>query len=227
MNTILVTGASGNLGRDVVEHLHQQGYSVLATFSSNRDLSLFTHLPNVRSYVVNVLDETSVAAFLSDIADIELRSAVLLVGAFAMGTIQQTDARLLQKMIDLNFMSAFNLVKPLMARFEQQRGGQFILIGSRPTLNATEGKSALAYALSKALIFELAKLINADGKTHHITATVVVPSTLDTPANRAAMPDADPSHWVPTDKVAELLAFLISDTGRMTRETVVKLYNKA
>ena len=227
MNTILVTGASGNLGKDVVEHLHQQGYHVLATFSSDRDIKLFDHLPNVRSYVVNVLDETSVAAFLADIADVELRSAVLLVGAFAMGGIQQTDARLLQKMIDLNFMSAFNLVKPLMARFEKQGGGQFVLIGSRPTLNATEGKNAVAYALSKALVFELAKLINAEGKPHHITATVVVPSTLDTPANRTAMPDADPSHWVPTEKVAELLAFLVSDTGRMTRETVVKLYNKA
>ena len=227
MHTILVTGASGNLGKDVVEHLHQQGYQVLATFSSDRDLSLFSHLPNVQSYVVNVLDEASVTAFLNDIANTELRAAVLLVGAFAMGTIQQTDVRLLQKMIDLNFMSAFNLVKPLMVRFGQQGGGQFVLIGGRPTLNPAEGKNVAAYALSKALIFELAKLINAEGKPHHIMATVVVPSTLDTPANRAAMPDADPSHWVPTEKIADLLAFLVSDTGRMTRETVVKIYNRS
>ena len=227
MKTILVTGASGNLGKDVVEYLHHQGYAILATFSSDRDLSLFDHLPNVRPFVVNVLDEATVAAFLSEFAGTDLRAAVLLVGGFAMGTIQETNARLLQKMIDLNFMSAFNLVKPLMATFAEQGGGQFVLIGSRPTLNATEGKNVVAYALSKALVFELANLINAGGKPHHITATVVVPSTLDTPANRSAMPDADPSHWVPTEKVAELIAFLIGDTGRMTRETVVKLYNKA
>ena len=227
MKTILITGASGNLGKDVVEHLHQQGYQVLATFSSERDLSLFNHLPNVRPYVVNVLNEASIAAFLDEIAETDLWAAVLLVGGFGIGTIQETDGRLLQKMIDLNFMSAFNLVKPLMARFGQQGNGQFILIGARPTLNPAEGKNVAAYALSKALIFELANLINAEGKPHQITATVVVPSTLDTPANRAAMPDADASQWVPTEKIADLLAFLVSDTGRMTRETVVKIYNRS
>ncbi|NIJ52268.1 SDR family NAD(P)-dependent oxidoreductase [Dyadobacter arcticus] len=227
MKTILVTGASGNLGKDVVEHLHQQGYHVLATFSSDRDIKLFNHLPNVWSFVVNVLDETSVTVFMADIAHTDLRAAVLLVGSFAIGTMQKTDTQLLQKMIDLNFMSAFNLVKPLMTRFEQQGDGQFILIGARPTLNATEGRGVFAYALSKALIFELAKLINAEGKSHHTTATVVVPSTIDTPANRSAMPDANPEHWVPTEKIADLISFLVSDTGRMTRETVVKLYNRA
>lgn len=227
MKTILVTGAAGSLGKDVVEYLHQQGYQVLATFSSDRDFSLFNHLPNVRSYAVNVLDETSVAAFLADIADIDLQSAVLLVGGFAMGRIQETDGRLLQNMIDLNFMSAFNVVKPLMARFEKRGGGQFILIGSRPALHPAEGKNVVAYALSKALVFELAQLINAEGKPHQTTATVIVPSTLDTPANRTAMPEADYSHWVPTEKIAELIALLLSDTGHMIRETVVKIYNEA
>ncbi|WP_080055775.1 SDR family NAD(P)-dependent oxidoreductase [Spirosoma aerolatum] len=227
MKTILVTGAAGNLGKSVVEHLQQQGYLVLATFSSDRDLHLYDHLPNVRPYVVNVLDEASITTFMTDTSDFDIRAAVLLVGGFAMGRIQQTDVRLLEKMIDLNFVSAFNLVKPLMCRFEQRGGGQFVLIGSRPTLNPTEGKDVFAYAMSKALVFELAKLINAEGKHAHTTATVVVPSTLDTPANRTAMPDADPAHWVPTERIADLITFLISDTGRMTRETVVKIYNRA
>ena len=227
MKTILVTGAAGSLGKDVVEHLHQQGYQVLATVSSDRDIKHFGHLPNVRSFVVNVLDEANVAAFLTDIAATDLRAAVLLVGAFAMGSIHETDARLLQKMVDLNFMSAFNLVKPLMTRFEQPGGGQFVLIGARPALNPAEGKDALAYALSKALIFEFANLINAEGRPYNISATVVVPSIIDTPANRSAMPDADPAHWVPIEKIADLITFLVGDTGRMTRETVIKLYNQA
>ncbi|GAB4032414.1 SDR family NAD(P)-dependent oxidoreductase [Spirosoma gilvum] len=227
MKTILVTGAAGNLGKSVVEHLHEQGCQVLATFSSDRDLQLYDHLPNVHSFVVNVLDEASVNAFMSDTSDFDICAAVLLVGGFAMGGIQQTDVRLLGKMIDLNFMSAFNLVKPLMNRFEQRGGGQFVLIGSRPTLNPTEGKDVFAYAMSKALVFELAKLINAEGKHTHTTATIVVPSTLDTPANRAAMPDSDPAHWVPTERIADLITFLLSDTGRMTRETIVKIYNRA
>jgi NAD(P)-dependent dehydrogenase (short-subunit alcohol dehydrogenase family) len=226
--TILVTGASGNLGKDVVEHLHGAGYGIRATFSSDRDLTAFDHLPNVQPAVLNVLDETSTTAFVTDhLAGVDLRAAVLLVGGFAAGTMAQTDSRLLQKMYDLNFLSAFNLVKPLMTHFARQGGGQFVLIGSRPTLHAADGKNVFAYALSKALIFELAKLINAEGRSQHITATVVVPSVIDTPANRAAMPDADPTDWVPTEKIADLITFLVSDTGRMTRETVVKLYNRA
>jgi NAD(P)-dependent dehydrogenase (short-subunit alcohol dehydrogenase family) len=224
---ILVTGASGNIGKDVVEHLHQAGYGIRATFSSNSDMALFDHLPNVQPAVLNVLDEADTAAFVTDLAGVDLRAAVLLVGGFAAGNMAQTDTRLLQKMYDLNFLSAFNLVKPLMAHFAQQGGGQFVLIGSRPTLHAADGKNVFAYALSKALIFELAKLINAEGKPNHITAAVVVPSVVDTPANRAAMPDANPTDWVPTEKIADLITFLVSDTGRMTRETVVKLYNRA
>ncbi|WP_461104309.1 SDR family NAD(P)-dependent oxidoreductase [Spirosoma koreense] len=227
MKTILVTGAAGNLGKSVVEHMHAQGYSVVATFSSDRDLHVYDHLPNVRSFIVNVLDEASITTFMAETSDFDIGAAVLLVGEFAMGRIGQTDVRQLEKMIDLNFMSAFNLVKPLMSRFEHRGGGQFILIGARPTLNPTEGKDVFAYAMSKALVFELAKLINAEGKHTHTTATVVVPSTLDTPTNRAAMPDADPAQWVPTERIADLITFLVSDTGRMTRETVVKIYNRS
>lgn len=227
MKTVLVTGASGNLGKDVVEHLHQQGYAVLATFHSGRDAGVFNHLPQVKTQAVNVMDAESVTNFLDAHESANLRAAVLLVGGFATGGIQDTDADLLHKMYQLNFLSVFNVVKPLMARFGQQGGGQFVLIGARPALHPEQGKSVVAYALSKTLVFALADLINAEGKVQHITATVVVPGVIDTPANRSAMPNADPANWVPTDNIAELIAFLLSDTGRMTRDTVVKIYNQS
>lgn len=227
MKTILVTGASGNLGKEVVEHLHQQGYAILATLGSSHEMGMFNHLLHVKAQVVDVLDPDSVNVFLDEHEAANLQAAVLLVGGFAMGGLQETDADLLHRMYGLNFLSAFNVVKPLMARFERQGGGQFILIGARPALHPDEGKNMVAYALSKALIFELAKLINAEGNAQQITATVVVPGTIDTPANRTAMPDADPSRWVPTDNIAELIGFLLSDTGRMTRDTVVSIYNQS
>ncbi len=227
MKTVLVTGASGNLGRDVVNQLHEQGYAVLATFGSSRELEMFSHLPQVTTQVVDVLDADSVNTFLGEHETANLRAGVLLVGSFAMGSIQETDADLLHRMYQLNFLSAFNVVKPLLARFGQRGGGQFILIGARPSLNPDEGKNAVAYALSKALIFELAQLINAEGKAQQITATVIVPGIIDTPANRIAMPEADSGDWVPTTNLAELIAFLLSDTGRMTRETIVKIYNQS
>lgn len=225
VKTILVTGASGNLGKDVVGYLHQQGYAILATFNSNRDVGLFGYLPHVKTQLVDVLNEESVGAFIADNASADIQAAVLLVGGFAMGSIQETDAALLHKMYRLNFLSAFNVVRSLMSGFIKRGGGQFVLIGARPSLNPDEGRNVVAYALSKTLVFALAELINAEGKAHQITATVVVPGIIDTPANREAMPEAESSRWVPTENLAELIVFLLSDTGRMTRETVVKIYN--
>ena len=227
MKTILVTGASGGLGTAVVEHLHQQGYPVLAVISERADPTLFNHLPGVKTQPLDVLNAEKVTAFLSDNLTTDIQAAILLVGGFTVGTLAETDVDLFHRMIALNFLSAFHVVRPLLAQFAERGGGQFVLIGSRPALNPDEGKNVAAYALSKTLIFSLADLINADGKNHNITATVVVPGTFDTLANRKAMPDADPTHWVPTENMAELIGFLLSDTGQMTHETVIKLYNRS
>ncbi|GAB4035692.1 SDR family NAD(P)-dependent oxidoreductase [Spirosoma gilvum] len=227
MKTILITGASGGLGQDVVTYLHEQGYSILATVGSDRHLGAFKELSHVDTKVVNVIDEKSVEDYLASYSSVDIQAAVLLVGGFAMGSLQETTPDSLRKMIDINFLSAFNLVKPLMSRFEAQGGGQFILVGARPALRPADGKNVVAYALSKSLIFQLADLINADGKSKGITASVLVPSTIDTPTNREAMPDADTSKWVPARNIAETIGFLLSDTGQMMRETVIKLYNKA
>ena len=129
------------------------------------------------------------------------------------------------KMLEINFKTAFHIVKPLYDYFEKNGGGQFVFIGARPGLNPSEGRNQMAYALSKSLVFRLAEMINEEGKSKNIRAHVVVPSILDTPANRAAMPDADPSGWVKTEDVAETIAFLLSDAGRSLREVVVKAYN--
>ncbi len=227
METILITGASGNLGRAVVERLHEAGYSLLATVGKEADQATFAHLPQVNTQVLNVLDAGLVKAFLAENQPESLRAAVLLVGGFATGGFIDTDLAALQKMYDLNFVSAFNVVKPLMAHFAGRGGGQFVLIGARPALNPADGKGAIAYSLSKTLVLALADLINAAGKPDQITATVVVPSVLDTPANRASMPTTDPTNWVPTENVADLIRFLLTDTGRMVRETVVKVYNRS
>lgn len=227
MKTLLITGASGNLGKTVVEYLHQKGYNILATLVAEHEVGMFDYLPEINAQVVDVLDVERVNEFLESPESADIEAAILLVGGFAMGKFSDTDVAFLQKMYQLNFLSAFNMVKPLMEKFEADGGGQFILVGARPALNPDDGKNMVAYALSKSLVFSLAELINAEGKNSHITASVIVPSTIDTPANRSAMPDDDPENWVPPQNLAELIEFLLSETGSMTRQTVIKLYNNA
>jgi NAD(P)-dependent dehydrogenase (short-subunit alcohol dehydrogenase family) len=85
----------------------------------------------------------------------------------------------------------------------------------------------MAYALSKSLIFRLAELINADSRQSHVHATVIVPSTIDTAANRQSMPDAEFNKWVPAASIADTIAYLLTDSGSMLREGVIKVYNEA
>ncbi|MVM34343.1 SDR family NAD(P)-dependent oxidoreductase [Spirosoma sp. HMF4905] len=227
MKSVLITGASGNLGASLVDELHKNGYHIIATLGSEKDQGIFSHLPNVESHVVNLLESDSIADFLSKIDGKPIQAAALLVGGFTAGGIHETDVAMLDKMYRLNFITAFNLVKPLLTTFEAQGGGQFIFIGARPAIAPEAGKNLVAYALSKSLIFELASLVNAHGKDKQISATVIVPSTIDTPINREAMPDADPTKWVKPEDISKTIAFVLSDTGRTINEPVLKLYNQA
>ena len=182
MKTVLITGASGNLGQTLVHHLHEKGYDLLATFQTEHDSRLFNHLPNIQTRIVDLLHEEAVATFIANEPPTNLRAAVLLVGGFGMGTLEETTLNQLNKLIQLNLNSAFTVVKALLPLFKKQGVGQFILIGARPTLSPDEGKNMVAYSMSKALIFSLAELINAEGKAYNVTATVVVVTRMPAPA---------------------------------------------
>ena len=225
MKSILITGAAGNLGKSVVEQLHKSGYKILATVGLEQELDIFSHLPNVKSRLLNVLDAKSVSDFLEENGDIQI--AILLVGGYVGGNIHQTDLAQIEKMFQLNFVSAFNIVKPLMTKFEENSGGQFIFIGSRPSLNAIEGKNVFAYSLTKSLIFNMAELVNAEGKEKQISASVIVPSTIDTALNRKSMPEADFSKWVTPEAIAKTIEFVLSKEGKMLNEPILKVYNQA
>jgi len=229
MASIIVTGANGNLGLAVVGRLLLDGYSVV-TSSGKEGAGLLPNHEKLVDYQVDLLNEKEAEHFVGNaIQDhSDIRAAVLLVGGFAMGKLTETSEENLNKMIGLNFMTAFNIVKPLLKHFlEHQQGGQFILIGSRPGLNAEAGKDFFAYSMSKAMIFKLAEFINAEGKEKNVTATVIVPSTIDTDANRKAMPGGDFSKWVPPANIADTIAFALSETGQMLKEPVIKIYNKS
>lgn len=84
-----------------------------------------------------------------------------------------------------------------------------------------------AYALSKTLVHQLAELVNAHGRDKRIDATVIVPSVIDTPANRRAMPDVDPRRWASPTAIADTIGFVLSEAGRQMRGSVLKLYNES
>ena len=229
MKTILITGANGNLGQVVSRRLLDDGFRLLAVEGLAGTGKLPEH-ENIEVSELDLSDEMQVRDYIGNILQKEpdILAAVLLAGGFAMGKITETGKESLNRMIDLNFYTAYNLVKPLFEHFlGKARGGQFIFIGSRPGLNPADGKDFFAYTLSKSMLFRLAEVINAEGKDKGVSATVIVPSTIDTAANRKAMPGADFSKWVPPSNIADAISFCLTDTGRMLRDQVIRIYNNS
>ena len=157
----------------------------------------------------------------------EINAAILTVGGFAMGHIAETKASDIMKQYKLNFETAFNIARPVFLQMMKQNGGRIFLIGSRPGLEAKSGKGMIAYGLAKSLIFRLAELMNEEGKLHNVVTSVIVPSTIDTPQNRKAMPDANPNNWVKAEEIASVIYYYCTDEARSLREPVIKIYGNS
>ena len=226
--TILITGASGNLGRAVVNLLHAEGHILLATYHHTEpDEALKQKL--TFSAKVNLQHAEETQAMVQNLIQQypNLDAALLLAGGYEGGSIAETTSYSIEKQINHNFKTAWNVVQPLMDHFKKKGQGQFVLMGSRPGISPEAGKHSVAYALSKSLLFSLSEIINAEAKGTEITSSVVVPSTIDTEPNRTSMPNADFSKWVSAKDVAKTISFILSPVGRQMRQPVYKIYNQA
>ncbi|WP_031526272.1 SDR family NAD(P)-dependent oxidoreductase [Dyadobacter crusticola] len=225
---IIVSGATGNLGKVVTSKLTGLGYGLHINLRNTAKAGDFDPA-FVSTYKADLTDPEQAENFAKNaiIKAGRINAAILLAGGFAPGKLETTTVQDIEKMIRMNFMTAFNLIKPLTAHFEKNGGGQFILVGARPALVPDQGAGSFAYTLSKSLLFQMADMINAEGKKSNISAAVVVPSIIDTPDNRQAMPDSDFSKWISPEDMAESIAFILSETGSKMKETILKLYHQA
>jgi len=224
----IITGASGNMGQAVVQKFVAEGYQVIGTVTQ-QDVALSRFGAAVEQVVVDLSDEPAAAAFVEKaIARYgRIDAAVLTVGGFAKGGIADTTTAEIAKQYTLNFETAYNVARPCFVQMMKQGAGRIFLVGSRPGLNARDGKGMVAYGLAKSLIFRLAELMNAEAKGSNVVTSVVVPSTIDTPQNRSAIPDASFDTWVKPEAIAELIHFHCTDAAATLREPVIKVYNNA
>lgn len=229
MKTVIITGANGNLGSAVTQTFLHKGYRVIATILDETMRKDFPAHNQLEVQVVDLSSESATEKFVGDaiVKYQKIDAALMLVGGFAMGDIENTAIGDIDKQISLNFKTAYHLTRPLLKHMDANNSGRLVFIGARPAIEASQGKDLVAYALSKSLLFKLAEFINAAHKGKNITATVVAPSTLDTPLNRKSMPDTDPEIWVKPSALAEILEFAVSDKSAVVREGVIKVYNNA
>lgn len=226
---VIITGANGNLGVATVKRFLEEGYKVVAVDGKSTHLSFAEGNPLFEFHSVNLSSEAETTSFVENVITQHgtVSAALLLVGGFAMGKIADTSGGDINRMFSLNFETAYYVTRPVLKHMQEKGYGRIVFIGTRPALEAAQGKSMIAYSLTKSLVFKLADIINAETKGTNVTASVVVPSTIDTAINRQSMPDADFDSWVKPEQVADVMEFICSEKGGPVREAVYKVYNNA
>jgi len=220
---VLVTGADGGLGRLVTQAFLDAGATVVGTstriqqsaFKSDRFTAIAGTISNLESARSLVRECTSRFGKLDVLAHT--------VGGFAGGSsVAETDDATFQKMLDLNLNSVFHMVRAALPALRSSGNGRVIAIGSRAALEPGAGVGA--YSASKAAMVSLIRTVAAENKDAEVRANVILPGTMDTPANRQAMPKADPAKWVPPASVASLMVWLASEAGGEVNGAVIPVY---
>lgn len=191
MPIAIVTGASGNLGKAVVEKYTDAGFSVFGTGN-------WSDAPiGYKGVKVNLADEQAAADWIHEIIEEAgvPDTVIMTVGGFAMGDIASTSLAGIKEQLSINVDTAYNVARPVLESMKKTGKGTLFFIGSMAGYAAPDNKGVVAYGLAKSLLFRLSELINLETAGTAIKSFVVVPTIIDTPQNRAAMPDADFTKW--------------------------------
>lgn len=217
----VVTGASGNLGKAVVEKFISEDYAVIGTINKNDSLEI----KNFETIEVDLTDEAAtnevIESVIKKYSSIDV--AVLTVGGFAMGSIAETKTSDVLKQYKINFETAYNITRPSFMQMTKQESGSIFLIGSKPGLSMKNSKSMIAYGLSKSLLFRLAELLNDEAKEKNVKVFVVVPSIIDTPQNRKAMPNADFSKWQKPEAIADIIFKRVVNEKATAKDYIIEI----
>lgn len=227
-SAVLVAGGTGALGGAVVEELLDAGRPVTATWVAERERErIEERLGSAEGLTLVEADllEADVAAAAVDGVD-GLGAVVNLVGGFSMGPkVGEVEPDEFERMIRLNLIPAFHLARAAMPRLSDGDGGAFVCVSARAALEPFSG--AAAYATGKAAVLAFVKALDAEYLDAGVRANAVLPSVIDTPANREAMPDADHSKWVSPQEIARVIRFLCSDESAPVSGTGVPVYGRA
>ncbi len=228
--TVVVTGGTGALGCAVVAQLLDAGARCVVPVFDERELERFAHADDDRVQLragVDLRDEQQVEAFYDSVDD--LWASVQVAGGFAMAPLEGTGVELWRRMVELNATTCFlccrEAVRRIRSRSDAEQGGRLVNVAARPAIVPTGG--LCAYAASKAAVATLTLSLAEELAAERVWVNAVVPSIMDTPANRAAMPNADHDAWPSVEAVAQTIVFLASPQNQAVRSGLVPVYGAA
>jgi NAD(P)-dependent dehydrogenase (short-subunit alcohol dehydrogenase family) len=226
--TALVTGGTGGLGSAVVRAFLEDGWRVVVPWVAERELERAPAHDLVELVQADLFDPDAVAAVVGA-AGPSLRAVVNLVGGFAMGgRVHETPVEDFEGQFRLNLRPTYLLSAaaiPVLLGNDAPARGSIVCVSSRAALRPFPG--AAGYIVSKAAVLAFVDALAAEYTQDGIRANAVLPSVIDTPANRAAMPHADHSTWVQPEEIARVIRFLSSDDAAATSGAHVPVYGRA
>lgn len=215
----LVTGGSGALGQAITRRFLDEGATVCVPWIVDRERERLEKSVQgeARARLVlercDVTDDAAVERLVDGMAERHRRLDVVVsaVGGFAMGELVQTDRRLWDTMLTLNLTTTYVAARAALPHMLTGGSGRIVAVASRAVVPPTGG--FIAYTVAKAGVIAFVQALAAETRGRGVTVNAVLPSTMDTPANRAAMPDVDPATWVPVESVAGAIAYLAAESS--------------
>ncbi|WP_042880288.1 SDR family NAD(P)-dependent oxidoreductase [Cupriavidus necator] len=223
---VLITGARGNLGRAVAQAFAQAGARVVLL---DRHAAPLPEAGNGHlALQADLLDAAQLAQAVQQAIQACGRIDVVcnLAGGFAMGpAVHETDAAAWDHLFDMNVRTVLNLARVVVPHLLEAGGGSIVNVGAN---SAARGLAQMgAYCASKDALVRVTESMSAELRDRSIRVNAVLPSILDTPENRQAMPDAEHTRWVGLDALADVILFLASDAARAVQGALVPVVNRA
>jgi NAD(P)-dependent dehydrogenase (short-subunit alcohol dehydrogenase family) len=222
--TVVITGAAGNLGRAVAAAFAARGANLLLIDRSDELLRKVYPGEEPRRVLaaVDLLDAAQTQAAIARAAERFGRIDVLanLAGGFRMGeAVHETTDATWNFLLDINVRTLLNTVRAVVPQMLAAGGGKIVNVGAA---SALKGAALMgAYVAAKSAVIRLTETMSLELREKNINVNCVLPTIIDTPENRAAMPDADPKRWVAPEALADVIVFLASDAARAVHGAAV------
>ena len=219
-NVGIVTGGTGSVGRELLPLLVRRSFKLGVTYiipeeatelEAELESSLDLSEDEILLRRIDASDAQAMDKFTQEVVDAfgGLNVLVCLVGGWLGGRdVDETDDVRFDRMIDLNLRSSFNAVRAAIPHFKQQEWGRIVLMGSRHAIDTPSGQAA--YNIAKAGVGALGRSVAAELADYNITCNVLLPSVIDTPTTRAALPYAEYVNWPKPEEIANVIDFLTS-----------------
>lgn len=230
---MVITGGTGGLGSALVRRLVRSEYKIAVTYLLPDEAQTFENEFEVDEESISLTrvdctNPEAVNAFFNEVAERwgAIHALCALVGGWAGGRdVEETDDLRFERMLDLNLRSAFYAVRAVIPHLREAEWGRIVLVGSRGAIDFPEAQAA--FNIAKAGVVALGRSVATEMEGSSVTANVLMPSVIDTPATRRSLPYADYVDWPTPDEIAAVAEFLLSEESGVMNGAMIPVYGRA